>query len=361
MVSDPRATSTARPVRPGADELPVRLAPVLERHLGKPVTIDAWRPAAQGFSTESYLFDCVDADGARERLVLRRPPEISLFPDYDLLRQVRVMNALQATDLQVPRVLWLDRSADDLGTEYFVMEHIDSAGTASDFPSYHEAGMYLDAAPDDRRTMWWGCVDTIAQVHQLDVDALDLQFLAYPGHGREPLAQVVNYLTEALPWAAGGRQQPVLERGIDWLNANLYTPDHLVLCWGDSRLSNILYGESYEVRAVLDWEVAYLGDHEADLAWLLFLDWASTVHRGLEPLPGTPSRSDVIDRYERATGWTVRNLRFNEVLAALVLACPLLRIEAKLRNDGLIDEATDLAGFCSVRVDELISTSGGRR
>jgi aminoglycoside phosphotransferase (APT) family kinase protein len=54
-----------------------------------------------------------------------------------------------------------------------------------------------------------------------------------------------------------------------------------VLCWGDSRLSNILYGPQFEVTAVLHWEIAYIGDHEADIAWMLFIDWACTEAKAL--------------------------------------------------------------------------------
>lgn len=341
--------------RPSGDELPSLLLPVLQEQLDRDVTIAEWRPATQGFSTESYLFNAVDPDGQVQRLVLRRPPERPLFPDYDLLRQVRVMRQLQSTGLQVPGVLWLDRSSHDLGSPYFVMEHIDSAGTASDFPSYHETGMYFEATPEQRRSMWWGCVDTIAKVHQLDWPALDLGFLAYPAFGDAPLEQVVTYLDEAIRWASADRPRPALQRGLKWLKENLYEPEHVVLCWGDSRLSNILYGEDFDVRAVIDWETAYLGDHEADLAWLLFLDWASTEHSGLEPLDGTPLRSEVIERYEQQTGWTVKNLRYNEVLAAVILSCPLLRLEAKLRSDGSIDADVGFADFCSVRIDQLLS------
>jgi aminoglycoside phosphotransferase (APT) family kinase protein len=43
------------------------------------------------------------------------------------------------------------------------------------------------------------------------------------------------------------------------LGNNIYEPEHLVLCWGDSRLSNILYSPQFEVAAVLDWEIAYIG------------------------------------------------------------------------------------------------------
>lgn len=105
---------------------------------------------------------------------------------------------------------------------------------------------------------------------------------------------------------------------------------------------------------MLDWEVAYIGDHEADLAWLLFVDWACSEYEGVPPLDGTPRRDETIERYERLTGRHVRNLRYNEMLAALALACPLLRLEAKFRNDGLVTDDFDLVGFCVERIRQLL-------
>ncbi|HET9566378.1 MAG TPA: phosphotransferase, partial [Mycobacterium sp.] len=77
-----------------------------------------------------------------------------------------------------------------------------------------------------------------------------------------------------------------LAAATEWLRDNIYEPEHLCLCWGDSRLSNILYGPKFEVAAVVDWEIAYIGDHEADLAWLLFTDWGLSEYQGLPRLDG---------------------------------------------------------------------------
>ena len=148
--------------------------------------------------------------------------------------------------------------------------------------------------------------------------------------------------------------RPELSAAATWLRDNVYEPEHLALCWGDSRLSNILYGPQFEVAAVLDWEIAYIGDHEADLAWLLFLDWACSEYEGVPRLEGTPGREETIERYGRLTGLEMRNLRYNEVLAAVALACPVLRLETKLRAEGLLTDDFDLVGFCVERIRQLL-------
>jgi aminoglycoside phosphotransferase (APT) family kinase protein len=75
---------------------------------------------------------------------------------------------------------------------------------------------------------------------------------------------------------------------------------------------------------------------------------------GLPWLAGTPGREETIERYQRLTGLPVRNLRYNEVLAALALAGPVSRLEAKFRDEGVLTDDLDLAGFCVERIRQLL-------
>jgi aminoglycoside phosphotransferase (APT) family kinase protein len=354
------SSSTPLTRRPAADEIAGLLEPIARQKI--PGAADArianWRSTDGGLSTETFLFD-LQSDGpdgptTLKQLVFRRPPAVSLFPDYDLLRQVLVMNRLQNSPITVPKVCWLDRDDRQLGTPYFVMEQLPTVGSPSDFPSYHSEGLYYDATPEQRATMWWGCVQAIAAVHALDWRRLGLDRLLMPERGAHPLEQVVNYYSDMLLWASSGNPRPELSAATKWLRDNLYEPEHLVLCWGDSRLSNILYGQEFEVVAVLDWELAYIGDHEADLAWMLFSDWACSEYQELPRLDGTPSREETIAGYEQWSGRPVRNLRYNEVLAVVEMALPVSRLAARFRGEGLLTEDFDLIGFCVERIRQLL-------
>jgi aminoglycoside phosphotransferase (APT) family kinase protein len=354
-----RSASDA-PRRPAADEIPARLEPIARRNIPSAARarIANWRAADRGLSTETFLFD-LQQDGDDEpttvkRLVFRRPPAISLYSDYDLTRQVLVMNRLRETPIAVPTVCWLDRGDNDLGTPYYVMEQVPTIGTASDFPSYHSTGLYFDATPEQRATMWWGCVQAIADIHALDWRSLRLDKLLVPQRGAHPLEQVVAYCAELLTRESQGGPRREFTDAVKWLRDNIYEPEHVVLCWGDSRLSNILYGPEFDVAAVLDWEIAYIGDHEADVAWLLFVDWACSDYEGVPRLEGTPSREETVDRYEQLSGRAVRNLRYNEVLAAVEIGIPVSRLETRLRNEGLLTGDFDLAGFCAERIRQLL-------
>jgi aminoglycoside phosphotransferase (APT) family kinase protein len=346
--------------RPAADEIAALLEPIARRKIAGAAHahIANWRAADRGLSTETFLFelqqDAVDGPTTVKRLVFRRPPTISLYPDYDLTRQVLVMNRLRDTAISVPTVCWLDREDKDLGTPYYVMEQLPTIGTASDFVSYHSHGLYFDATPEQRATMWWGCLQALADVHAVDWRGLRLDKLLMPQRGAHPLEQVVDYYADMLRWASPDSPRQEFIDALKSLRDNIYEPEHLVLCWGDSRLSNILYGPHFDVAAVLDWELAYIGDHEADLAWLLLVDWACSEYQGVPRLDGTPSREQAVDRYVQLSGRAVRNLHYNEVLAAVGLGIPVSRLGARLRSEGLITGDFDVAGFCVERIRQLL-------
>ena len=337
--------------RVDADNLPSDLEQRLRVKLAGAgsATVENWSPCEAGFSTETFLFDLVGMERRTTPwpLVFRRPPEVPLFPDYDLLRQARVMDALKQTEIQAAEPVLLDRDGGALGTPFFVMEQVSSIGTVSSMPSYHEAGIYAETDEAGRRRMWDGLVGTMAKIHRLDWQGLGLDWMT--SAPQNPLEPMVAYIEKVLPWAHA-EHGPQLAEAVKFLRREMYQPEHVSLCWGDARLSNLLFDADLNVAAVLDWETSFIGDHEADLAWALFIDWASSTQQGVARAPGSPEREDLIECYERAVGWKVNNLRYNEVLAATFLAIPVLRLAVRFS----VDDPSVLVGFCNARLDELL-------
>lgn len=340
------------------DQLPAALEAVLRQRVPNAAgaTILNWRAAQQGFSTETYLFDLVDvgstADTRAEAqgLVFRRPPDFAVLPDFDLRRQYLVMQRLAGSAVPVPKMRWIDADGTDLGTPYFVMDRIDDVVTVSDVPAYHQQGIYADTDDAGRAQLWNGCVDLIARVHQIDTTQRRLGFLDLGEFGTTPPQRLVNFLRYALTWAGNGSPlHPGLANALDWADRHLYEPSRVTLCWGDSRMSNVLYADvDHHPVAALDWEIAYLGDPGADLAWMFLTDWVSSPLPDHSPVSGTPSRQETLERYERLTGTRPTNMLFNDVTAALLLAVPLIRLNTKLDLDGI-----DLADICAQRLETV--------
>jgi aminoglycoside phosphotransferase (APT) family kinase protein len=340
------------------DQIPGALEPILRTQIpgASNATIANWSASSQGFSTETFLFDLVGIEPSNESddptlgLVFRRPPDFDVLPDFDLRRQFLVMHRLADSAVPVPSMRYLDADGAALGTPYFIMDRINDVINVSDFPPYHQHGVYAETDDAGRTALWNGCVDLIAAVHQVDLRQNRFRFCDLRHYGSSPPQRLANFLRYAVFWAYGDEPvHPTLARALDWLDDNLYTPDRVTLVWGDSRMSNVLYGNDYRPRAALDWELAYIGDPGADIAWMFMSDWVSSPRSDNAPTPGTPSREETFDRYEQLTGHRPANMRFNDVSAALLLAVPLIRLNLKLQLQGV-----DLADICARRIDVVL-------
>ncbi|GIW42022.1 MAG: hypothetical protein KatS3mg076_2599 [Candidatus Binatia bacterium] len=328
---------------------PESLRPALEEWLRRKMpevselrVVSLRRPGA-GLSNETLLLDVeVEKKGKAEprALVLRlEPAEFGVFPEYDLGRQFRILRCLEGTDVPVPRALWFEPDPSVVGSPFYVMERVEGE-IPSEVPPYHTAGFCVEASPDRRARLWWAGIDAMAHIHTLDWRRSGLDFLDVPPPGRDALLREVHRYRRYLEWARGGTPQPVLERALDWLEENAFSPECIALCWGDARLPNLVFRED-RVVAVLDWEMAFLGDPEADLLWWIVLDELNSEGYGFPRLAGFPGKDETIRGYEERTGRKVRHAEYYEVFAALRFGAIMARIARRMKELGVPTPSPD--------------------
>ena len=300
-------------------------------------------PGTTGFSNDTLMFDLSWKEGGEERrdeLVARiMPSGVQVFPEYDLGLQFRVMQILAPTDVPVPRVLWIEKDRSVLDAAFYVMQRV-RGKIPSDNPTYHAEGWMKEISDESRAAIWWSGVEVLARIHRLDWRALGFESLDAPKWGANPLEQQIGYYEYYLGWAAQGRPQPTTQAALEWLKKNQPPVERVTLCWGDSRLGNMIFRDDRCV-AVLDWEMTGLGDPVRDFAWWLFFDHHHSVGADVPRLPGLPSRQETIARYEEWTGYEVRNLHYYEVLAAFCFSAIMIRVAHALRTYELLPIESD--------------------
>jgi aminoglycoside phosphotransferase (APT) family kinase protein len=322
-----------------------RLTAWLQRRLPDATELritDLVAPQSSGFSNETLLFDLEYARAGRphrDPLVVRiEPMGEGVFPEYDLGLQFRTMQRLAATDVPVPRMYWIeeaDRSV--LGGAFYVMAQV-KGRVPTDQPPYHAGGWMTEASPAERAAIWWGGIEILAKIHQLDYRSLGLDCLERPALGETPLDWQIAYYTRYLRWAANGRPQPTTEAALDWLVRHKPSGEPTVLSWGDARIGNIIF-DGTTPAAVLDWEMVTLGSPEMDLAWSIFLDRHHSEGLGVPRLEGFPSYEASVARYEALTGHRVRHLHYYQVFAGFRFAVIMTRIAHQMVTYGVMDEA----------------------
>jgi aminoglycoside phosphotransferase (APT) family kinase protein len=286
-------------------------------------------PTNTGFSAETLMFEAGwhEADGASklERLVAKvAPTGFQIFPDPRFAEQFRLLQILAKTAIPVPAVHWHEPDPAVLGAPFYVMSRIDG-DVPTDMPPYHTGGWVTEVSPAERESIWWTGVSVLTQVHSLDVATLGLEFVDQVDYGPTGLRQRLAYYEHYLDWAYEGTV-PVARQALRWLHqrrpAETREP---VLLWGDSRIGNIIFTRG-RAAAVLDWEMATLGQPEEDLAWFLLLDRHHSEGVGAPRLPGFPDAAATIARYEQSTDRSLANMDYYEVLSAMKFAVVMARI-----------------------------------
>ena len=325
-------------------ELQQALAAWLRERTGAPdvdvgeVTI----PGLSGFSNETLLFEATWDDGAGpvpHGLVIRvEPSGHTVFPSTAFDLQVQVMQALGAEgSVPVPRVLWFEEDTGILGDRFVAMGRVDGQ-VPGDTPSYHQEGWFPALSPAERRHHWDSALDTMGAVNRLDWVALGLGAIE-PRTPTDQLALDRAYLA----FATDGRPFPIVEEALDRLEASAPPAVEPALCWGDSRVGNMIFAADGSVAAVLDWEMVTAGDPVQDLAWNLLLDRHHHEAFDVPRLEGLPSREASARRWEAASGRSAEHLDWYELLGAARYAAILTRVMYLLDSTGTMPGLADMA------------------
>ena len=270
--------------------------------------VDAER-IGEGHSNVTYL---VRRGG--ERYVLRRPPRPPLPPSaHDVLREARLLSALEGTAARTPRVLAACDDESVLGVPFYVMEEVRGSVITSELPPA------LDNE-DERRRIGDELVDALAEVHAVDWRAAGLEGFGKPS----------GYLDRQLRRFGGlwehnkTRELPIVAEVARWLADNKPEPPAATIVHGDYRLGNTMVSDDppAHVVAIFDWELATIGDPLADVGYLCAL-WVQSDDPPLGMFElssvtreeGFPKRDELVARYERASGRSMTDIRWYRTLA----------------------------------------------
>ena len=295
------------------------------------------------------------------RVVIRRPPDnaISASAANGVRREYAMLQAI-CGQVRVPRPLAQCDDTEVVGQPFIVVEFIDGVSITSDLP---------DAYPRDAQTLGRvgeALVDAIAAAHRLDWEVLPV---------RRPSAPPADYVPRQLErWVAARRRDavrelPLVERIARWLESNMPKTRAAGVLHGDFHLDNTLFArDAPRLEAIIDWELATLGDPMADLGLMLAFwgdrdvdapgfAFVQAVTRGV---PGLVTREALAERWSHASGHDAGSLGFYRVFAlwrlavivegAYVLFCKGLVDDDYSRNlehdvPSLLAEAAIVAGI----------------
>ena len=272
------------------EDLAQHLAAYLARETGDGAMVEHLERLPGGASRESWAFDLVRPGEAPQRLVLRRDPRGQ--PVHSSRRdEFRLLRAAADAGVPVPRVRWCEDDPAVLGAPFFVMDFVAGETLARRLLRDATYGPARAALPGQLATV-------LARIHAIDPSGLP--FLARPAADESPAAAELGRY-EQIYRAVTPDPHPALELAFRWLAGRSATPPRCTVVHGDFRIGNVIFGPE-GLRAVLDWELAHVGDPTEDLGWLCVRSWRFGAG---PPVGGLDAREPFFAAYEQAGGGPV--------------------------------------------------------
>jgi aminoglycoside phosphotransferase (APT) family kinase protein len=278
------------------------------------------------------------------RLVLRRPPLGHVLPTaHDMAREYRVISALHGTDIPVATPVAFCSDADVIGAPFYVMEYVDGLVLRT----RQQAEMIT---PGQARQVSERLAEMLAAIHGLD----------WAGAGLGDFGRPAGYMSRQLSrwqrqWDLSvTREVPGYQELVKRLAAGLPTEGEGTLVHGDFRVDNVLIaaGPRPRIAAVVDWEMATLGDPLADLA-LTLVYWADPrdtewvdveVGATVTSAPGFQTREEFAATYTERSGRDLSGIGYYMAFGCFKLAVVLEGINARFLQNKTVGEGFDREG-----------------
>lgn len=284
-------------------------------------------------------------------MVLRMPGTGADTARLDgLRREIRLVRALSGTDVPHAALIAADDTGDVLGAPFYVMAEVDGwNSTGATWPAPFDTDLSA------RRGLAFELIDGAARLGRVDWRAQGLEGFGRPDGFHE--RQVDRWLAFLEGYRV--RELPGLHEAADWLRRN--RPDHYTpgIMHGDYQFANVMYAHGAPARlvAIVDWEMATIGDPLLDVGWaLLGYDGENPRTEGFyADLAGMPTRSELLAHYEKVSGLSTENIDYYLVLANWKLGIVLEKTYAASVTGDAVDPK--IAEAMGPLIPQLIATA----
>jgi aminoglycoside phosphotransferase (APT) family kinase protein len=298
------------------------LAGVLARALPDFVALEGLERLSGGASQETYRITVATRGGKRKLAMRRAPGGVSIAPTGGekpgLALEARLMEVARAAGVPEPEIVRVLTPEDGIG-EGFVMEWLEGEALGAKIARAPE----FDAI---RPSLAYQCGQLLARIHGIDLDATGLR-------GRLGVLEPETFVRQKWEqYQLFATPQPMIDYTARWLLEHLPPKGELALVHNDFRNGNLMVSPEKGVVAVLDWEVAHIGDPMRDLGWICTNSWR--FGRSELPVGGFGTYEDLFAGYASVSGKAVdpEHVKFWEVFGSYWWAVGCLGMGMAYRN-----------------------------
>jgi aminoglycoside phosphotransferase (APT) family kinase protein len=252
-----------------------------------------------------------------------QPVSSQVFDSHDLALQYRLMEIAAQAGVPTPGLIGYEADPALLGSDFYIMEFIDGQ-IPTDNPPYAFGSWVTELSDGERAVMWRNGIAAMAKVHQIDIENHDLPNLPRARPGHPPMQHEIDKFEQLATPELRSRMDHGLLKALSFCRRNAPTECPQRLCWGDSRPGNVIWQQQRPV-ALIDWEMANLGDPLADVSWWYWIDYVNSVGLGVDRLGGLPDLNGVYQQWQAITGLPTDNSRYYDLFSVVRYAIVLER------------------------------------
>ena len=291
----------------------------------------AGQPIQLAFISGGSSNEIFEVRRGEHRMALRRPPRV--VPEgrnATMLREYRVLEALNGTDVPHPEAIAACDDEGVIGAAFYLMGHVDGWSPMSHGRTWPAP---FDTDLEARAGLGIELVDGIARLSRVDWRAKGLQDLGKPDGFLE--RQVDRWLAHVE--RNHGRDLPGTAETAAWLRDHIPATYEPGIIHGDYQFANVMFGHGAPARlaAIVDWEMTTIGDPLLDLGWVT-MSWPregeDASRTGYVDLVGMPPHAALLAHYEEVSGRSTADIDYYEILARFKLAIVLEAQYARLKS-----------------------------
>jgi aminoglycoside phosphotransferase (APT) family kinase protein len=198
--------------------------------------------------------------------------------------------------------------------------------------------------------MWRNGLETIARIHQIDLASFDNAGIPSANPDASPVQHEIDKFEAMISDDIRHKITGTLADAVQYIHENAPKDGPRRLCWGDCRPGNIIWHD-LKPNAVIDWEMASIGDPLADVAWRFWIDYVNSVGLGIERLSGLPAIEELYASWHELTGLPTTHSDFYDLFCVVRYAIILERKFAAMEAAGL----GTVENFCLPFVEEQLA------
>jgi aminoglycoside phosphotransferase (APT) family kinase protein len=344
-----------------------RLTGYLRKATGQPaLALAHLKRLSGGASKEQFTFDLTwkDDRGATvtRPMILRMDPAESIVETHRL-REAQVLRAMVG-QVPVPEVLWVDPDPDALGHPFLIAGFLE--GTVQPEGAKKASGVGVLFPERYRKALASQFVSHLAAIHTLDWRQHDLSSFQKPAPATDEGTRWTLGLWERVWQEDTFEAHPVMEYAAGWLRRNLPVTANPVVVHGDYRSGNFMFTPDLRINAILDWELAHLGDYHEDLSWVSMTLTGAIDDDGTRLASGMIPRELFFERYQELTGFPIDRKKiayfdvFNAYKLGLITMATSLRAAYGRRThlDAMMNLLAGMGYICVATVQALLEQEG---